>query len=74
MCVRVFAKVIFSKMSAKVSRNRRNDKVPSIQKVSRNRKNNQIFDFVVLLFLDTFEYGKYLETGEMTKSLEKVYP
>ena len=27
-------------------------------------------DFVVLLFLDTFEYGKCLETGEMTKSLE----
>ena len=25
-------------------------------------------DFVVLLFLDTFEYGKCLETGEMIKS------
>ena len=27
-------------------------------------------DLVVLLFLDTFEYRKCLETGEMTKSLE----
>ena len=29
-------------------------------------------DFVVFLFEDTFEYGKCLETGETTKSLEKV--
>ena len=27
-------------------------------------------DYVVFLFLDTFEYGKRLETGETTKSLE----
>ena len=27
-------------------------------------------DFVVLLFLDNFEYGKCFETGEITKSLE----
>ena len=27
-------------------------------------------DFVVFLFLDTFKYGKCLETGETTKSLE----
>ena len=27
-------------------------------------------DFVVLLFLNTFQYGKCLETGEMTTYLE----
>ena len=46
-------------------------------KVSRNRRNNKISwkviisrDFVVSLFLDTFEYGKCPETGDLTKFFE----
>ena len=64
---------------SKVSWNRRNDKIPWIWKVSRNKRNDQIpwkviisRDFVVLLFLDTLKYGKYL--GKMTKYLEKSVP
>ena len=46
----------------KVSRNRRSDKIPL---------NNDFFsrDFIVFLFLDTFEFKKYLETGKWQNPL-----
>ena len=43
-----------------------------VEDTTKSLENNDFCsrDFVVFLFLDTFEYGKCLETGEMTKSLE----
>ena len=71
MSVRVCVQSV-TEASAKVSRNRRNDKIPWVRKVSGNRRNDNILwkviisrDFFVLLFPDTFEYGKCLKIGEV---------
>ena len=71
-------KILWKNQIWKVSRNRRNDKILWILKVSRNRRKDIIpwklllflRDFVVFLFLDTFEYRNCPKTGETTTSVD----